>query len=269
MPLTQTTDHAPAPFGDRRPPQWLGPGPMGKSRRCSTRAVREPVLRKLVAPSQRSGEHRTSASSGRRCGRPPAPAGSVLSRRAAALRVERQLVGQARVAQRQGVHSTGALKQGVRDAARLVAAFAGAPPPSEEAGGATLVVVVLLHETLWPNWEVWGEWEALHAGTVAVYCHLKAGVALPDTPEGRAIRVRLLLARKLSLWGELSLTGVACMHVAGSAAAGASLATHRAAGPLGQSWGGTGHIWLAAAAKCVPPTSSFSPPFVLLPQRQC
>jgi hypothetical protein len=135
------------------------------------------------------------------------PVGGTLSSRAAESRVERLLAVQVSKGGRLGVAP--ALKRGVRAAARFVAAFPGAPPPlpSKATGRATLVAVVMLHETLWPNWEVWAAWEALHGGAVAVYCHLKAKLALPNTDEGRAIGARLLKTRKLSKWGKLSLTG--------------------------------------------------------------
>jgi hypothetical protein len=99
--------------------------------------------------------------------------------------------------------------------AQRVAARPGASPspPSVVQGSATLAVVVLLHETLWPNWRLWVEWEALHGGSVAVFCHLKEGVALPrDEAEREAIASRLLPTRELSEWGELSLTGVEGVH---------------------------------------------------------
>lgn len=145
---------------------------------------------------------------------------------AAVKRVERRLAGQVEAARRHGARAaTGALKAGVKAAARLAAALPGAPPAAgvAEAAGAALVVVVLLHEARWPTWRVWAEWEALQGGAVAVYCHLKAGVALPGTPEGGAIGARLLRTRKPSERGELSLAGV-CVRVRRRGSRAAALA---------------------------------------------
>jgi hypothetical protein len=82
-------------------------------------------------------------------------------------------------------------------------------------------VLLLLHDTGWPNAEVWQAWAARHPpGAVSLHAHLQAGakVSRGRTPGLAAIQQHQLHTRVRSRWGDTSLVqvsgdaGVGCEH---------------------------------------------------------